>query len=126
MNYKVYFDRKPWFQQGALYVVAAVGGMRKERFAVHSPVFQTVEPGTEFTPFLDGKQTMTFDQEPEAFLQAMLDCAWENGLRPTGFADHTNELKAVRDHLADMQKLVAQFMQPTVVVPDYAVGKEIK
>ena len=40
------------------------------------------------------------------FMQAMLDEAWEHGLRPRGFEDHTNELTAVRYHLEDMRKLV--------------------
>ena len=40
-----------------------------------------------------------------AFLQAMLDVAWEAGLRPASFKDHTNELTAVRYHLEDMRKL---------------------
>lgn len=43
--------------------------------------------------------------DARGFLQAALDAAWEIGLRPKGFADHKNELTAVRDHLADMRKL---------------------
>jgi hypothetical protein len=39
------------------------------------------------------------------FLQAAMDEAWRIGLRPTGFADHTNELVAVRYHLEDMRRL---------------------
>lgn len=39
------------------------------------------------------------------FLQAALDAAWELGMRPTAYADHTNELKAVRYHLEDMRTL---------------------
>ena len=40
-----------------------------------------------------------------ALLQAIMDCGWKAGLRPSGFEDHHNELKAVRDHLADMRML---------------------
>ena len=40
------------------------------------------------------------------FLQAMLDLAWKKGLRPANVEYGDRELKAVRDHLADMQKLV--------------------
>lgn len=49
----------------------------------------------------------TEDGSPDVsgFLQAALDVAWEIGLRPAGFDDHTNELKATRAHLADMRKL---------------------
>ena len=45
-------------------------------------------------------------EEARDFLQAMLDCAWEAGMRPLRFSDHTNELTAVRYHLEDMRKLV--------------------
>ena len=40
------------------------------------------------------------------FLQAVMDCAWENGLRPRGLDDHTNELKATRYHLEDLRSLI--------------------
>ncbi len=43
--------------------------------------------------------------EAKDFLQAMLDCAWEAGMRPLNFSDHTNELTAVRYHLEDMRTL---------------------
>lgn len=43
----------------------------------------------------------------KAFLQAALDAAWEQGLRPTGHQDHTNEIAAVRDHLNDMRAIAA-------------------
>ncbi len=46
-------------------------------------------------------------QEVEDFLRAALDAAWELGLRPTGFKDHTNELTAVRYHLEDMRVLTS-------------------
>lgn len=43
--------------------------------------------------------------EVEDFLRAMMNAAWEIGLRPNGFDDHTNELTAVRYHLEDMRTL---------------------
>lgn len=39
------------------------------------------------------------------FLQAVMDEAWRLGMRPRGFADHANELTAVRYHLEDMRAL---------------------
>lgn len=39
------------------------------------------------------------------FMQGALDAAWKMGLTPSGFADHTNELTAVRYHLEDMRAL---------------------
>lgn len=40
-----------------------------------------------------------------SFLQAMMDAAWEIGLRPAQAKDQTDELKAVRYHLEDMRAL---------------------
>lgn len=40
------------------------------------------------------------------FLQAMSDAAWEIGIKPKQLESHTNELKAVRDHVADMRMVV--------------------
>ena len=51
------------------------------------------------------------DQQPipmdqvEDFLRTCMDAAWELGIRPTGFKDHTNELTAVRYHLEDMRAI---------------------
>ena len=42
--------------------------------------------------------------EITGFLQAAMDCAWQRGLRPSGF-DGPQEITAVRAHLADMRKL---------------------
>lgn len=39
------------------------------------------------------------------FLQAVMDCAWKRGLRPSGY-EGPQEVAAVRAHLADMQRLV--------------------
>jgi hypothetical protein len=49
--------------------------------------------------------TFTGDGEVGDFLQAVMDFAWSQGFRPKGLEDHRNELKAVRDHLADMRHL---------------------
>ncbi len=38
-------------------------------------------------------------------LRLFLNLAWNAGLRPDGFEDHTNELKATRFHLEDMRLL---------------------
>jgi hypothetical protein len=46
------------------------------------------------------------------FLQAALECAWEQGLRPKGFADHANELSATRAHLEDMRSLALKIPPP--------------
>lgn len=41
----------------------------------------------------------------KSFLQAAMDCAWEEGMRPKALEDQRQELKAVRDHLQDMRTL---------------------
>lgn len=56
---------------------------------------QTISSAEPFIPY----------EEAKDFLQSLMDCGWEAGLRPTGFSDHTNELTAVRYHLEDMRKL---------------------
>jgi hypothetical protein len=43
--------------------------------------------------------------ECQDFLRALMDAAWEIGIRPSQFTDHTNELKATRFHLEDMRLL---------------------
>lgn len=43
--------------------------------------------------------------EVRNFLQAMVDLAWQEGIRPTGVEDYRGELRAVREHLADMRTL---------------------
>ena len=43
--------------------------------------------------------------ETDDFLRAIMTVAWDAGIRPTGFQDHTNELTAVRYHLEDMRSL---------------------
>jgi hypothetical protein len=44
------------------------------------------------------------------FLQAALDCAWNAGMRPTGYKPEKNEseIAAVRYHLEDMRTLAIQ------------------
>lgn len=40
------------------------------------------------------------------FLQAVLNHAWDVGVRPVGFLDTTKEVGALREHLHDMRALV--------------------
>ena len=51
-----------------------------------------------------GEQPIPMDQV-EDFIRAVMDAGWEMGLRPTGYENHENELKATRDHLQDMRVL---------------------
>lgn len=50
--------------------------------------------------------------QAENFMQAIMDAAWEAGMRPRGFKDHANELTAVRYHLEDMRSLAGVKGEP--------------
>ena len=43
--------------------------------------------------------------EIDELLQAIMDCAWQRGLRPKKFDPSAGELAAVKAHLEDMRKL---------------------
>lgn len=62
-------------------------------------------------PLADGEfVTPTFsgqgENDGQEFLQAVLDHAWEAGLRPKGFLDTPNQIAALKDHLADLRSIV--------------------
>lgn len=40
-------------------------------------------------------------------LQAFLDLAWDKGMRPKGYENTSNQLRAVGAHLCDMRAIVA-------------------
>jgi hypothetical protein len=44
--------------------------------------------------------------ECDPLLQALMDLAWENGMRPTGFKDVLNETAALKKHLEDMRAIL--------------------
>lgn len=44
-------------------------------------------------------------QDSEGFLRAMLNAAWDAGLRPDGFMDTRESMKATTAHLEDMRAL---------------------
>lgn len=81
------------------------------RYLVKPMEVEAIVPGQAFAaePMMGpaagtwGSATPTDDVR--GFLQAALEAAWEIGLRPKGFADSGNELKAVRYHLEDMRAL---------------------
>jgi len=51
------------------------------------------------TPFDD------LSEDVEGFLRAAMNCAWELGLRPDGFNDTRESMKATKAHLDDMRAL---------------------
>lgn len=40
------------------------------------------------------------------FIQAIIDAAWDAGMRPANFKEHESELTATKYHLEDMRKIV--------------------
>ncbi len=55
-------------------------------------------------PLIDPDQKLFISNSQ--VLQSIMDTAWENGMRPTGFTDVKNETAAIRYHLEDMRKLI--------------------
>lgn len=100
-GWRFFIDYQPWNDLRRLFIVHRSQGKNAR---VRPLTLEVVDPGLLVdAPTLDGTWESNFGVE--GFMQAALDAAWEMGLRPTGFADHTNELKAVRYHLEDMRAL---------------------
>jgi len=106
MRWRMFLETQPWRLGKSLHIVLLDPQGQGRRFLatmefIRPPAGETVKPALE----------QTFEQEADGlgdvdgFLQAALDAAWDAGMRPTGFADHTHELKAVRYHLEDMRVL---------------------
>lgn len=98
-GWKIYRDYQAWADAERLFVCHT--SYDGKRSVVQPLALQVVEPGLIYdTPTLASPT-----HDTRGFLQAALNCAWEAGLRPMGFADHAHELKAVRYHLEDMRAL---------------------
>lgn len=54
--------------------------------------------------------------ESREFCQAIMDAAWEEGIRPKGFRDIKNETTALKSHLDDMRRLVFANTTPYNIV----------
>lgn len=90
----------------AFELIVRLVGHDGQRYAVLPFVIEKVPSPVPVPPALStSRPEADAGQDVDGFLQAALDLAWEIGLRPAGFEDHTNELKAVRDHLRDMRKI---------------------
>lgn len=61
----------------------------------------------ELTPFMEGTkvEASIAGRRGSNFLQAALDCAWVNGMRPAGFSDTTEQVRAMGRHLEDMRAI---------------------
>jgi len=54
------------------------------------------------------------------YLQAVVDAAWEVGIKPKQLEDQKNELSAIRYHLEDMRKIAG--VDQAAELPDFASG----
>ena len=99
--WKAHLQDQPWRMQRCLHVI------RRDpngSVAIAGPLIMHGASVGELLPETDGILA-GYSQETDDFLRAIMDAAWEAGIRPTGFEDHTNELKATRYHLEDMRLL---------------------
>ncbi len=99
--WKAYLEDQPWMGRRCLHLARTEPA--GTRGLVQALTLGNVRPG-ELAPESAGVLG-DMSEETDDFLRAIIDAAWEHGIRPTGFQDHTNELTAVRFHLEDMRLL---------------------
>ena len=102
MRLRVYSERSDFGRNDRLAILAE---LEDGSIAVAQPLqFMRHNPGQmpEFTV----DQSAVSGYDARAVLQAFLDHAWEIGMRPSGFADTTEQVGAIKAHLADMRALV--------------------
>lgn len=89
-----------------MYVMRADDAIGENCSVVTGMTFKAM-PAHSFVPIDDATMDDSKAGGPSvaSFLQAMADAAWDVGIRPRQVADHSSELKAVRDHLQDMRRL---------------------
>lgn len=100
-------------------------GLERTLWTMHDKLWITLPHGpgralinaAEFTPLEDrGHRQPPFLELPhhamDDLLRAFMEIAWDQGLRPSGFEDFENELKATRRHLEDMRALAFKGKQP--------------
>jgi len=71
--------------------------------------FNELEEGATSEPCMSGK-------DGEEFLRAALNAAWDLGLRPDGYLDVRESMKATNSHLQDMRAIA--FAKLNVEKPD--------
>ncbi len=107
-NWKAYLDDQPERMARLLHLVRE--GADGAVTVIQHMVMETVPRGAVF-PKTDGVLGMVSREETDDFMRAIMEVAWKAGIRPTGFEDHTSELKATRYHLEDM-RLLAKVRKP--------------
>lgn len=102
-QWKFYLDHQLWDARPRLFVIFERPNGNRD-FLVNM-TFKTVGPdetmGDFEHPFSHMGRTAGSD-----FLRSALNAAWEAGLRPDGFDDTRESMKATNAHLQDMRALV--------------------
>jgi hypothetical protein len=102
--------RSQWEDYGNSLVVGIFRHMENGEKHICRPLeFYKREPGDLMPPTISGSIDDNMGQD---FLQAALNHAWELGMRPVGFADTPQQIKAMDAHLQDMRALVFKTGKP--------------
>ena len=103
MTWKVYIENQITWGSSRIHMARVRDDGKVD--VVQPLVLKTIKQG--LLPIYDGGLLGEGKTQAECqeFLRAIMDAAWDIGIRPTKFADHTDELKAVRFHLEDMRLL---------------------
>ena len=115
-EWKFFVEEKPWTMERRLHIIRREGdNLRPTISRVTSINMESSPDGSwprEQSAMTDQGGVMYHGGDIEGFLRAAMDAAWEMGLRPKGFEDHTSELKATRYHLEDMRLLAKTRVDP--------------
>lgn len=110
-TWQFFVDDKPWLGARDLYVRirAPDGSLHTVQEMRATPTEDGLVPSPLLSETWNDQQDNLGDVT--GFLSAAMQAAWDLGMRPKGFADHSNELTAVRYHLEDM-RLLAKVRTP--------------
>ena len=98
----------PHGQLAELLTIAKIDRRAKKTWIVEATMRETSPFGSFPVPSSDSPLTAfgcDMHSEIDLLLQAIMDCAWQRGLRPKKLDPSAGELAAVKAHLEDMRKL---------------------
>ena len=98
----------PQGQMAELLVIAKIDRLGGKTQIMEATLTETAPYGDFRMP--DGSSPLVawsygVQSELDGLLQAIMDCAWKRGLRPSKFDPSAGELAAVQAHLADMRRI---------------------
>lgn len=108
------FGRARYLHVSVRILDTSAGTMDRQYVVVAPPTLVKVERGTFQPPMLIETHESRQDGigDVTGFVQAIIDAAWDAGMRPSQYRDATQELGAVRYHLEDMRALAFKPVQP--------------